>query len=359
LDLIVEDLREVWSSGIVTVGQLVRRLEAATCEVTGAQHTIAVSSCTSGLMLAMRALDLTGEVVLPSFTFTATGLAALWNGLTPVFADIDAATWNLDPAAAREVITERTSALIPVYVFGNPPDMAGLQAVAREAGIPVLTDAAQAIGATLGEGRAGSLADIEVFSLSPTKVVTGLEGGLITTGDAVLAERLRRLRDYGKAPDGMDILEAGLSARMSEVHGAIGHRSLLALERLMTHRLRLMERYRGHLQDLPGISFQATEPGARTSGNYMVVAVDGGVAPFDRDALHDLLLKAGIQTKKYFHPALHQQTVYRELRAASEGRLAVTERVASRTLALPLYGHMEEHVVDEIAREIRRAFRAP
>ena len=355
-DEVAADLAEAWRTGQVTVGPLGARLEALACEITGAQHAISVSCCTSGLMLAMAALDLEGEVVLPAYTFNATGLAAMWRGLDLVFADIDPETWNLDPASVAERITQRTSAIIPVYVFGVPPDLAALRSLASAAGVPLLTDAAQALGAVHPLGRAGTLADVEVFSMSPTKVVTAIEGGIVTTDDAVLDRRLRRMRDYGKSEDGSDFLFQGLSARLSELHAAVGCRTMARLDELCGHRRAFIARYQQALGDLPGVSFQRVPEGCVGSGNYMVMAVDPDRAPLDRDALYAALAADGIQSKKYFHPALHHQTVFASLRASHEGKLPVSETVAARTLALPLYGHMAESQVDEIIDAVRLAF---
>jgi len=358
LSEVAADLEEAWRTGQVTVGPLVARLEAVVCEATGARHCVAVSSCTSGLMLTMAALDLVGEVVLPAYTFNATGLAALWSGLEPVFADIDAETWNLDPDAAAARISDKTCAILPVYVFGVPPDLNELRRIARRAGVPLLTDAAQALGTTTPDGRAGSLADVEVFSMSPTKVVTGIEAGLITTDDEALDRRLRRMRDYGKSDDGSDFLHKGLSARLSELHAAVAGRSMARLEELCGRRRALIARYREALAGLPGVSYQRVPDGCVGSGNYMVLAIDPDEASMDRDSLHDAMAAAGIQSKRYFHPALHHQTVFGPFRDRHRGLLPVTERVADRTLALPLYGHMAEDDVDEIAATVRRALDA-
>ncbi len=200
LDRILSEYQQVYHQGLITNGKVVARLEASVCERLGVRHAIAVSSCTSGLMLAMRALGLRGEIILPSFTFFATGHAALWNGLTPVFADCDPHTWNIDPRAVERAITPKTAAILAVHLYGNPAPVADLEWIAGKHGIRLLFDAAHAFGATYKGQAVGQFGDVEVFSLSPTKLLVAGEGGLVCTNDATLAQRASRrqkLRRHG------------------------------------------------------------------------------------------------------------------------------------------------------------------
>ena len=204
LDEVVALLEESYESGMVTVGPLVRRLEDEARAATGAGEVVAFSSCTSALMLAWRALELEpgGEVICPSFTFAATAHAIVWNNLVPVFVDCLPGTCTVDPAEVEKAITPKTAAVCPVYIFGLPPDIGPLGDIAKRKGLPLVFDSAQGLGSTYGDRPAGGFGLAECFSMSPTKVVTAVEGGLFTTDDADLAGRLRSLRDYGKALDG-------------------------------------------------------------------------------------------------------------------------------------------------------------
>jgi dTDP-4-amino-4,6-dideoxygalactose transaminase len=234
-----ELLEAAWETGIVTVGSTVRAFEEEACRKVGAEHAVALSSCTAGLLLVPRALGLhpEGEMIVPSFTFAATAQALVWNQLVPVFCDCLPGTCALDPEDVERNITPKTVAICPVYVYGLPPDMDALVDLGRRKEIPVYFDSAQGLGATYQGKPAGGFGACEVFSLSPTNVVTAIEGGLVTTDDAALAGLLRSLRDYGKDPDnGEDMAYLGLSARMSEVHAAVGLLSLRRMDELVKAR---------------------------------------------------------------------------------------------------------------------------
>jgi len=359
LDKIMALLGESWDSGVVTVGRLVREIEDEARQATNTAEAVAVSNCTNALMLAWRALGLPpdGEVICPSFTFAATAHAIAWNGLVPVFVDCLPGTLVIDPAEVEKAIGSRTVAICPVYIFGLPPDMDALDEVGRRHGLPVVYDSAQGLGATYIKSSAGSFGTAECFSMSPTKVVTAVEGGLVTTNDAGLAAKLRSLRDYGKALEGPlageDMARVGLSARMSELHAAVGLLSLRRRQELVAARARLVGIYREELGALPGCSVQEFPADRTSSGNYFVLFVGEG-ARASRDELKAALAEQGIQTKRYFFPAVHEQTGQRQHPMRILGDLPNTA-LASRTgLALPLYSHMtsdEQHRVISAVHE--------
>ena len=309
---IVDLVGPSWESGIVTVGPTVRALEEEVCLRTGARHAIALSSCTAGLMLVPQALNLRAgsEVIVPSFTFAATVQALVWNGLIPVFCDCLPGTCTLDPEDVERNLSPKTAAICPVYTYGLPPDVDRLLDVGRQKGIPVYFDSAQGLGATYQGKPAGSFGVCEVFSLSPTKVVTAIEGGLITTNDDSLANRLRSMRDYGKDPEGgEDMVHLGLSARMGELHAAVGLLSLRDIDVLVTSRLEHIARYRERLGSLPGCWVQEYPKDQTTSGNYFVLFITDR-ARRGRDEVYQALKASGIQTKRYFYPAVHKQTIF-------------------------------------------------
>ena len=292
-------------------------------------------------------------MILPSFTFAATGHALVWNDIEPVFVDSLRGTFNIDPDAVRAAITERTTAILGVYVFGLPPQMDELEAIAREHGLALFFDAAQALGASYKGKPAGGFGNVEVFSMSPTKVITAAEGGLITTNDAELAGTLRQMRDYGKGPGGYDMIHIGLNARQSEFHAAIGKACFAHVEEYIGHRRAMIDRYQAALTGLPGVSFQEVAEGLEISGNYMVLKVDASEARLDRDGLYDALAVRGIQAKKYFYPPLHLHTAYARWRSQYDGRLKVAERLSMEGIALPLYGHIQEADCDAIIQSVR------
>ncbi len=353
---VVDQFRSVWESGQITSGRNVAALEEEVCAYTGAPHCVAVGNCTAGLILSLLSLDLApGEVLVPAFTFAATAHAVVWAGHEPVFVDCQPGTFNADPDSVRASLTPRTRAILVTHIFGVPVDVDELRQIAQDAGISILFDAAQALGAKYRGRGAGSLGDLEVFSMSPTKVVTAAEGGLITLADGERAGKLRRMRDYGKARDGADMEIISLNARQSEFHAVIARSTLRHSDAYIGARRRLIARYQASLASLPGISFQTVPSDRTTSGNYMVVRV-GKEAPLSRDSLYQALGNVGIQTKKYFWPVVHLQAAYRKWGEAYRGRLPEAERAAQEGLALPLYGHMTDEECDRVIEEIHRAF---
>lgn len=355
---LLEDMRTIFRSGRVTMGRHVAALEDDVRARTGVKHAVALSSGTSGLMLLIRALELpTGsEVITPSFTFAATAHALLWNGLKPVFCDSEPDSFTMDADAAEQLVTERTSAIYPVCIFGVPGDIDAYRALADRHHLALPFDSAQGLGSGYKGRAVANFGDGEVFSLSPTKVVTALEGGLVTTNDDTIAERVRRMRDYGKTDGGEDMDWCGLSARMTEINALVARWSLARLGTWIANRARIMERYRERLTPYPGLRFQRIPPDRASSYNYAMIVLDGSVSRVTRDDLHIRLGRRGIQTKRYFYPALHRQTLYNRIPDARRSDLAVAERLASRSLALPMYSHMPLNEVDVVCEHIAECF---
>lgn len=347
---LLRELQEIMGSGKVTVNTHVAALEKEVSERLEVPHVIAVSCGTSGLMLLLRALNLPrgSEVIVPSFTFAATAHALLWNDLKPVFCDSDPDTFTMDADAADQLVNSRTSAIYPVCIFGTPGDMDAYTRVAQKHGLALLFDSAQGLGSSYKGVSVGCFGFGEVFSLSPTKVVTAMEGGLITLHDDRLAEVIRRMRDYGKAPDGEDMNWLGLSARMEEVNALVARWSLARVEMWIANRQAAVDRYKDRLRSIPAISFQRVPEWCRSCWNYFVILVDPELGPVTRDELYLLLKERGIQTKRYFYPPLHRQTLYKDLDPCCHERLQVADRISARSIALPLYSHMSTESVDEI-----------
>ena len=340
---VAREIERVLASGILTDGPRVRELERRAAEYVGVRHCIAVSSCTSGLLLLLRAADLSGEVIVPSFTFPATVHAVMWNALRPAFADIDPETLTLEPGSAALAVGARTSAILATHIFGTPCDAQGLAAVARRNGLRLFFDAAHAFGSRKGEVPVGGLGDGEVFSLSPTKVLVAAEGGLIATDDDVLAERCRIGRNYGN-PGDYDCRLVGLNARMSEVHAAIALASLDGLEERIAHRNALAAAYCRTLADVRGVSFPAVRQGDRSTFKDFTILVEPAAFGVDADTLAVALRAEGIETRRYYTPPVHVQRAYRSL-VVTNGDLPVTEAAASRVLTLPMWSDMtEEHL---------------
>ena len=262
-EAVIAEFRQAWESGQITTGVFTRRFEAAVEEKLQVPHAVMVQSCTAGMMLVLKALELQGEVILPAFTWTSTAHAVVWNGLTPVFADITPGSYTLDPQAVAQAVSSHTAAIMPVNVFGCPPDYEAFAQIARDNRLPLVYDSAQGLGSRFRQkGGAwhysGPFGAAEVFSMSPTKVVSAMEGGLITTNDAELAGKLRQMRDYGKTPDGQDIAWLGLSARVPEINAIVARYNFLQMDNLTARRRHLIAAYRESLGGLLGVRYQET-----------------------------------------------------------------------------------------------------
>lgn len=352
LEEITALVRASCESGRLTLGPLVERLEQEVCRACGVKHAVAVSSATSGLMLTFGALDFPegAEIVVPSFTFPATVQALLWNRLVPVYTDCLPGTMTIDPDQVRRALGPKTVAVCPVNIFGLPPDYDELEIISRGQGIPLVCDDAQGLGSTYHGRAAGGFGLAEVFSLSPTKVVTAWEGGMVTTDDGALAERLRAMRDYGKGPAG-DMLFNGLSARMSEFHAATGLLNLGRARELVADRLRLIRTYRERLQVLAGCRIQEWPSDRTSSGNYFTILIGSGVKANREQVITELAARR-IETKRYFHPPVHVQELFRRAPGRVVGDLNRTVAASAQSLALPLFSHMDDEAQSWVCRSV-------
>jgi dTDP-4-amino-4,6-dideoxygalactose transaminase len=344
--------QDVYSSGLVTNGALVERFEDAVREFTRAKHCVAVSSCTSGLMLTMKALDLYGDVVLPSFTFFASGEAVLWNDLRPVFADCDLETWNVSVPDVERRLNSRTAAILGVHMYGNPCAVDELTSLAAKSGCKLIFDAAHAFG-SLRQGKPlGGNGDAEVFSLSPTKLLVAGEGGLVTTNDSTLARRLRLARNYGDG-GAYDPELLGLNARMSEFNAALGLEGLKILQHKVRRHLHIAALYTELLKDVPGVRLQTVATGDQsTYKDFSIHVSDPGSQPLGA-ALCNALAARRIPTKRYFYPPLHRQKVFAGLHTPAHAPLQVTDFISSGIVSLPIYASLADKTIEMIASTVR------
>jgi dTDP-4-amino-4,6-dideoxygalactose transaminase len=345
LERVWRRLKPSYECGMLTNGPLVAELEDRIAERLGVPHVVAMSSCTSGLMLALQALGdgRPGPIVLPSFTFSASGHAVVWNDREPLFVECDPETFQIDVEHAAERL-DGAAALLATHVFGAPCDPESLARIAQDRGVPVVFDAAHALGA-IADGRpVGVFGDAEVFSLTPTKVLVAGEGGLVATRDAGLAKRLRIGRDYGN-PGNYDTRFAGLNARMSEFHAAMALESLELLDETLERRRKLAALYTDLLAEIPGVRCQSVpDTDASTYKDFtIVVEPDFGLG---RDDLVSALAADGVETRSYFDPPVHRQQAYAEFDPIT---LPVTEALAASVVSLPIYPDLrEDHIVQVV-----------
>ena len=224
------NFKEIFETGIITNSKYVRLFEEKVRQYLGAEHCIAMNSCTAGMLLSQKIWGLKGEAIVPSFTFSATGHTLLWNNLKPNFVDIDQETYLVDPEKVKEAINDKTTAILAVHIFGQPADVKELEEIAQDNNLKLLFDAAHALGSKAGEKNVGNFGHAESFSLSPTKLVTAGEGGLVSTNDRELAEKLRTARNYGDSGD-YNCKFNGLNARMNEMEAILGIASLKSLDK--------------------------------------------------------------------------------------------------------------------------------
>lgn len=350
LERYVELLRRVWDSHMLSnFGPLAREFESGAQAYLGNPHIRAIASGDIGLIAAIAALDLPkgSEAIVPAFTFNSTVNAIAWNGLVPVFADVDPRTFNADPADVAARVTSRTRLVLATHVFGNPADADALAAAAR--GTPVIYDAAHGYGSRY-RGRAiggGSLGTFEVFSFSGTKLVTSGEGGLVAARDAELARKIEYLRAYGFQGD-YESHMVGLNGKLSELNAALGVLSIETAEAAVARRQEIAATYRRLLAAVPGIGFQHVDPRDRsTFKDFAIVLPDGAT----RDRVEAALAAEAVQTKRYFRPA-HQMRAYRHW---ASGPLPRTEELYARILCIPIFNELPDSDIERVAELVRRA----
>lgn len=347
------EFEAMYRTGFLTKGPYLRRFEARMEEYLGVKHVVAVSSCTSGLILGLQALNLDrerGEIIVPSFSFMATFHAIKWNGYKPVFVDCEPGTFTIDVEAVRRAITPNTVGVMAACVFGNPPDWPALEALCCECGLPLFSDSAHGLGSTFEGRRLGGRGCFEVFSLSPTKLLTTAEGGLLATNRDDVAEFVRSGRDYGN-PGSYDCPHAGLNARMSEFHAILGLKGVEHLDKWAEHRRGVAAAYVAGLRDLPGLSFQKIREHAVSSYKDFAVLVDEAQFGLSRDVLGQALLAEGIPWRAYFSPCGHQLSAYGYLPSVS---LPVCERVSSSVICPPIMSEMAIANVHRVCEAVKR-----
>jgi len=332
-------------------GPLVQEFERKVADYHGVRHCIAMCNGTVALEIAIRALGMEGEVIVPSYTFIATAHSLSWQGITPVFADIDPATHCLDPQAVRRMITPRTTGIIGVHLWGKPAPVEALQQIADEHGLQLMYDAAHAFGCSHRGTMVGNFGRCEVLSFHATKFFNTFEGGAILTNDDELAEKMRLMRNFGFA--GLDnVIHMGTNGKMIEVAAAMGLVNLEAIAGVIQANQCNHETYRSSLAGLPGISLLGFNEAERNNYQYVVMEV-GEDCPVSRDHIIEALHAENILARKYFWPGCHNMKPYRELYPHAGLVLPNTNLVAERVIVLPTGTTMSKAMVETVAAVIR------
>lgn len=311
-------------------GPLVREFEGRVADLADVRHCVATCNATVALQLALRACDVSGEVIMPSMTFAATPHAASWLGLQPVFCDVDPETGLIDPDHVAALITPRTGAIVGVHLWGRAAPVEALQKIAVDHQVKLFFDAAHALGCT-ADGRAvGGFGDAEVFSFHATKTVTSFEGGAIVTDDGQLADRIRAMHNFGLSAD--RAVEVGTNGKMSESAAAMGLTSLDAFAETREHNRANHALYSAELSRVRGISVHQFDQGEQNNFQYVIISVDQAGAGIDRDQMQAILRAEKVIARSYFSPGCHQMAAYR---TDPPLRLEHTETLSSQVLALP------------------------
>jgi perosamine synthetase len=344
-------VREVLQSGQLSLGTQAPAFEEAFARRLGVAHASAVSSGTAGLHLALRAAGVRDgdEVVTTPFSFVASANAPLFERARPVFADIDPRTLNLAPDAAAAAITDRTTALLPVHIFGYPADLPAFERL----GLPIVEDACEALGAVHGDGTpVGGRGHPAAFGFYANKQLTTGEGGMVTTSDGAVKERIDSERNQGRSPDmgWLDHDRLGFNYRLSEIACAIGLVQLQRLDDMLASRARVAATYREALAGIEGVQLPCKDAGGDRRGWFVFVAQLPRDS--DRDATIRSLRALGVQSKPYL-PAIHLMTYYRETFGHREGEFPVCEDVAARSVALPFFPELTEGQIERVATALR------
>jgi dTDP-4-amino-4,6-dideoxygalactose transaminase len=315
-------------------GPYVQEFEEKIARHVGVRHCIAMCNATVALEIAIRAMDLRGEVIVPSFTFVATAHALQWQEITPVFCDVDPHTHTIDPTRVEALCTPKTSGIIGVHLWGRACDVEALAAIAERRKLRLIFDAAHAFGCSHGGRMIGSFGDAEVLSFHATKFLNSFEGGAVVTNDDALAARIRLMKNFGFA--GFDtVVTLGTNGKMSEASAAMGLTSLESLDTFVEVNRRNYHLYRDNLAGIPGILQVLYDEDEACNFQYIILEVDERAAGIDRDALQSLLQAENVQARRYFYPGCHRMEPYRSNFPNSRMWLQQTERLSARVLALP------------------------
>jgi dTDP-4-amino-4,6-dideoxygalactose transaminase len=315
-------------------GPYVLEFEQQLCRLTGAPYCIVTCNGTVALEIAIRAAGLSQEVIVPAFTFVATAHALQWQGITPVFCDVDPSTHNVDPASVERLITPRTTGILGVHLWGRACRVEELGELARRHGLKLLFDAAHAFGCTHRGRMIGGFGDAEVFSFHATKFVNSFEGGAIVTADQQLADRARMMRNFGFV-DYDDVRYIGTNGKMAEVAAAMGLTSLESMVEFTEVNRQNFELYGTHLSGVPGVGLLSYDESERCNYQYVVLEIDERAAGLSRDLLQRVLHGENVLVRRYFYPGCHRMEPYRSMDPPARLMLPETERLVQRVLLLP------------------------
>lgn len=351
LEEFIPYLEEIWHNKILTNGgKFHQQLEKALCEYLGIEHIALFTNGTLGLVTALQALRITGEVITTPYSFVASSHSLLWNGIKPVFVDIDPETLNIDPGKIEAAITPQTTAILPVHCYGHPCDVEAIQKIADNYNLKIIYDAAHAFGVRDAQGSILRHGDLSVLSFHATKVYNTFEGGAIVCPDAKTKVRIDQLKNFGHVGE-VTVVAPGINGKMSEFNAALGLLQLKYIDQALARRKIIDAAYRERLEAVNGI--RCLKDAGEKIANYAYFPIlVGADYPLSRDDLYQKLKDIGIHPRRYFYPLISEFPMYRGLPSAHRENLPVATAAALQVLCLPIYPDLDISVVDEVTRFI-------
>ena len=352
LDEFNELLKEIWASKWITNnGSFHKKLEAALCEYLKVPYISLFTNGTLPLLTALQALRITGEVITTPYSFVATTHSIWWNNCKPVFVDIDPATGNIDPDRIEAAITPKTSAIMPVHVYGTPCDTKRIQEIADKYGLKVIYDAAHAFGIEIGGESVLKAGDLSTLSFHATKVFNTIEGGAMVMHDAETKKQIDYLKNFGFAGE-TEVVGPGINSKMDEIRSAYGLLNLRQVDTAIEARHQVAIRYRETLRDVPGITFFDDMPGVRHNYSYFPIFVNAEQYGMTRDELYFKMKENGVLGRRYFYPLISSFSTYRGLPSAAPENLPNAHKMADSVICLPMHHALTEEDIQRVIAEI-------
>ena len=348
LDEFTESLKEIWESKWITNnGQFHQKLEAALAEYLKVPYVSLFTNGTLPLLTALQALRITGEVITTPYSFVATTHALWWNGIKPVFVDIDPSTGNIDPQKIEAAITPRTTAILPVHVYGKPCDTEAIQAIADKYGLKVIYDAAHAFGVEVNGESLLNAGDMSTLSFHATKVFNTIEGGAMVMHDEKTKQRIDYLKNFGFANE-IEVVGPGINSKMDEVRSAYGLLNLKQVDAAIAARQKVAVAYRKALRNVDGISFWDDMPGVRHNYSYFPIFIDAEKYGMTRDELYMKMKDQGVWSRRYFYPLISEFSTYRGLESSRPENLPNAHMMADTVICLPMHHALREEEINRI-----------
>ena len=348
LDEFTDSLKEIWESKWITNnGQFHQKLEAALAEYLKVPYVSLFTNGTLPLLTALQALRITGEVITTPYSFVATTHALWWNGIKPVFVDIDPSTGNIDPQKIEAAITPRTTAILPVHVYGKPCDTEAIQAIADKYGLKVIYDAAHAFGVEVNGGSLLNAGDMSTLSFHATKVFNTIEGGAMVMHDEKTKQRIDYLKNFGFANE-IEVVGPGINSKMDEIRSAYGLLNLKQVDAAIAARRKVAVAYREALRNVDGISFWDDMLGVRHNYSYFPIFVDAEKYGMTRDELYMKMKDQGVWGRRYFYPLISEFSTYRGLESSRPENLPNAHMMADTVICLPMHHALREEEINRI-----------